>query len=143
MCNGCLKECEGFLSLFFKVFDQTGMQASIEPRLLKLLRSWSYKHLHFHVTIRCHQGILRVMLYLSTIPMYKGYTMYANCEQVHLKGTLGGNLSHKMSTNSVSSTQSLTPIPNEFRNLYLQSPITVSGKVEEVIHCIMSLISLK
>ena len=35
--------------------------------------------------------------------------MYANCEQVLLKGTLGV-LSHKMSTNSVSSIQSLTLI---------------------------------
>ena len=40
--------------------------------------------------------------------------MYANCEQVFLKGTLG-ELSHKMSTNCVSSTQSLTLITDTWR----------------------------
>ena len=39
--------------------------------------------------------------------------MYANFEQVLLKGTLG-ILSHKLSTNTVSSTQSLTLIPYKF-----------------------------
>ena len=53
---------------------------------------------------------------------------------------LWGNLSCKMSTNCVSSTQSLTLIPYEFSYLYWQSPITVSGMV---IYCIMSLISSK
>ena len=47
--------------------------------------------------------------------------MYENCEQVLLKATLG-NLSHKMSTNCVSSTQSLTLKPNEFCYLHWQSP---------------------
>ena len=71
----------------------------------------------------------------------KDYTMYANCEQALLKGTLG-NLSHKMSTNCMSSTQSLTLIPYEFSYLYWQSSITVSGKVKAwLIHCIMSLTS--
>ena len=67
----------------------------------------------------------------------KDYTMYANCEQVLLKGTLG-NLSHKMSTNCVSSMQSLTLIHYKFSYLYWQSPIT-----EGIIYCIMSLISSK
>ena len=63
--------------------------------------------------------------------------MYANCEQV-LRKELWGNLSHKMSTNCVSSTQSLTLIPYEFSYLYWQSPITVSSKVKSwLIHCIM------
>ena len=54
-----LKRLPSFLSLFFEVYHQTGMQVSIGPRSPKLLWSWSYKHLHFHVTVRCHQGILR------------------------------------------------------------------------------------
>ena len=73
----------------------------------------------------------------------KNYILYANCEQVLLKG-IWGNLSHKMLTNCVSSTQSLTLISYEFSYLYWQSHITISGKVEAwLIHCIMSLISSK
>ena len=64
-----LKRKPSFLLLFFKVYDQTGMQTSIGPRSIKLLRSWSDKYLHFHVAVRCHQCILRVMLNLSTIPI--------------------------------------------------------------------------
>ena len=49
---------------------------------------------------------------------------------------LWGKLSHKMSTNCVSSTQSLTLIPYESNYLYWQSPITVSGKVRGWnLHC--------
>ena len=59
----------------------------------------------------------------------KDCTMYATCEQVLLKGTWG-NLSHKMSTNCVSSTRSLTLIPYKFSYLYWQSPITVSDNVK-------------
>ena len=49
----------------------------------------------------------------------KDYTMYANYEQVLLKGTLG-NLYHKMSNNSVSS-WSLILIPYEFSYLFAES----------------------
>ena len=37
LCAEMLKRMPSFLSLFFEVFDQTGMQASIGPRPLKLL----------------------------------------------------------------------------------------------------------
>ena len=71
----------------------------------------------------------------------KDYTMYANCKKVHLK-ELWRNLSHKMSTNSVSSTQSLTLIPQKPSYRCWQSHITVSNKVKAwVIHCIMLLVS--
>ena len=71
----------------------------------------------------------------------KDYTMYANCETVHLK-EIWGNLSHKMSTNSVSSTQSLTLKPPKPSYRCWQSHITVSNKVKAwVIHCIMLLVS--
>ena len=69
------------------------------------------------------------------------YTMFANCEQVLLK-EFWGNLSHKMSTNSVSSTQSLTLISPKSSFQCWQSHITVSNMVKAwVIHCIMSLVS--
>ena len=46
----------------------------------------------------------------------KDYTMYANCEQVLVKGALG-KLSHKKFTNCVNSTLSLTLIPYGFSYL--------------------------
>ena len=65
------------------------------------------------------------------------YTMYANCEQVLLKGTLEGNLSHKMLTNCASSTQRLTLIHYEFSYGW-QSSICVSGTVKTwLIHIII------
>ena len=64
----------------------------------------------------------------------KDYTIYANCKKVHLK-ELWRNLAHKMSTNSVSSTQSLTLIPQKSSYRCWQSHITVSNKVKAwVIH---------
>ena len=72
----------------------------------------------------------------------KDNTIYAYYEQVLMKGNLGV-LVLKNSDQCVSSTQSLTLILYEFSYLYWQNSITVSGKVEEVTHCIMSLISTK
>ena len=68
--------------------------------------------------------------------------MYADYEQVLLKENVG-ELVLQNSDQCVSSTQSLTLILYEFSYLYWQNSITVSGKVEEVTHCIMSLISSK
>ena len=58
----------------------------------------------------------------------KDYSMYVNWSRFFWK-ELWGDLSHKMSTNCVSSTQSLTLIPYEFSYLYWQNPIAVSGTV--------------
>ena len=69
----------------------------------------------------------------------KNYTMYANWAGSSERNF--GDFSYKMSTNYMSSTHKLTLIPYEFSYLYWQSPITVSGKVKGVVHCIMSLIS--
>ena len=68
--------------------------------------------------------------------------MYANCEQVHLKGTLGKLVSQNVDQLCDFYTE-FDMICYKFSSLYWQSPITVSGKVKEVMHCIMSLISSK
>ena len=50
----------------------------------------------------------------------KDYSMYANCEQVLLKATLGELVSQNVNS-CVSSTQSLSLIPYEFSSLLAES----------------------
>ena len=90
MCNGCSKECQAFCHCSLRYMIRQGCKPPLDQ------------------AIRCHQGIMRVMLnvqdfyrqiYFETVGTaancivehfnQKDYTMYASCEQVLLKGTLG------------------------------------------------------
>lgn len=150
-----LNRMPSFLSVFFEVYDRTGMQAFIGPRSPKLLQSWS-----------CHQGIWRVMLNLSTIPMQrtftarsilklhvdtvtscieecfnqKDYTMYANCELVLVKGALGKIVSQEV--------DQLCEFYTEFDPDTLRIQLSIMAEsyhsfTHRLIHCTMSQIPRK
>ena len=95
-------------------------------KVLKLLWCCNYKQLHFHISIRCYQGILRVLLNLSTIRVVEDFDSQIYIETVD---TIA---------NCIVNVNQLCDFYTEFDSNTLQiqfylcwlSPITISGKVK-------------
>ena len=141
MCSGCSKECQAFCycssrytirqdaSLHWTKVIQAAVKLELQAPSLPCRHKMPSRYFEGNAQPEHHSYVEHFyrQIYLETVDTVANYIVECfnqkdylcmQTEQILLKETLGA-LVHKMSTNCVSSTQSLTLIPYEFSYPYI------------------------